>query len=227
MKLNNNIDWFTRGIAILGLIVSIVAISLPYIQAHYDSEELLSIEILPEQGNGIIRLSNDINKSRAVQIPYIITLSNIGKVKLSITSYNIQKRAENESIEYFNGLNGGLYSINYKPFSLPKNIDAGESITFRVYLGFLPTDEILNYLHQKYKLNGTLKVSDILLSLAKKGLTIYGGKATYKEFKGGGFHIEIGSEFYKFNPIYNIQFKTGRKNNFIALASEFISQIKR
>ena len=222
--MNNNIDWFTRGIAILGLIVSIVAILLPYIQAHYDSEELLSIEISPEQGNGIIRLSDDINKSRAVQVPYIITLSNIGKVKLSITSYNIQKRAKNESIEYFNGLNGGLYSMVYNPFSFPKNIDAGESITFRVYLGFLPTNEILTYLHQKYKLNGTLKVSDVFLSLAKKGLTIYGGKATYKEFKDGGYHVEIDSEFYKYNPVYNIQFSTGRKNNFITLASEFIPQ---
>ena len=112
--------------------------------------------------------------------------------------------------------------MEYKPFSFPKTIDAGESITFRAYLGFLPTNEILNYLHQKYKLNGILKVKDVFLSLAKKGLTIYGGKAKYKEFKDGGYHIEINSEFYKFNPIYDIQFNTGRKNNFIALASEFV-----
>lgn len=220
--MNNNIDWFTRGIAISGLIISIIAIALPFIQSHYDSKELLSIKVLPEQGHGIIRLSDDINKSRAIQIPYMITLSNIGKVKLSVTSYNIHKRLKNEPIEYFNGLNGGLYSIDYKPLLLPKNLDAGESITFRAYIGFLPTTEILDYLHQEYTLNGTLRVNDVFIALAKKGLTIYGGKATYKEFKGGGYHIEIDSEFYRFNPVYDIQFKTGRNNNFIAMASEFI-----
>ena len=87
--MNNKIDWFTRGIAILGLIISIIAIILPYIQSQNDNKEFLSIVISPEQGNGIIRLPDDINKSRAIQIPYIITLSNIGKVKLSIISYNI------------------------------------------------------------------------------------------------------------------------------------------
>lgn len=215
-------DWFTRGIAILGLIVSILAITIPYIQSQNDSEELLSIKITPEEGDGIIRLADDINKSRAIQVPYIITLSNVGKVKLSITDYKIHQVWKNKGMKYFNGLNGGLHTIEYKAFSLPKNIDSGESITFRAYIGFLPSIEIHNYLHQQYELNGSLKVKDVFLSLAKKGLTIYGGKAKYEEFDKGSYQVVIDYKSDNYTPVYNIQFITGRNSSFVTFASESI-----
>ena len=217
---NNSIDWFTRIIAISGLLLSIVAIGLPYYQAQNDAQEMLFIDINPEHSNSIIKLSDDINKSKAIQIPYIITLSNTGKVKLSVVSYTIHQMMKNQSIQMFSGLNGGIYTINNNPIQFPKNIDAGESIRLKIYIGFLPTDKIQNYLQNEYKKNGILRTEDVLIFLAKKGLTLYGGKANYKDVDNS-YLITIDPLSYLNSPKYLLQFKTGRKNNFIGIASEY------
>jgi hypothetical protein len=67
-------DWFERGMAILGLLVALAAIVMPYYKDKVYSQEALSITATPESGGGILRLSDNLNKSSAIQIPWIITL---------------------------------------------------------------------------------------------------------------------------------------------------------
>lgn len=218
--MQNKTDLFTKVIAVLGLIISIIALALPIIQDHYNSREELIINVSSIKDNSsIIRLSDNINISKVFQAPYKVTISNSGKVKLSIVSYEIYKILDNGVKQYFSGLDGGIYNLNDEPFKFPRYLDSGESITFIMFIGFIPTNEIYNYLLERYSTHRILKTYDTNLGLAKKGLTIYGDKAVYKEFKGGGFHIEIDSN--KIHPVYGIEFKTGRKNSFIQLISKY------
>lgn len=213
-------DWFARGTAIIGLIVAIAAIIVPFYKDKADSQEALSITATPETGGGILRLSNNMEKSRAIQIPWVITLSNTGKVKLSITSYSIQK-IEGQGISYFPGLDGGATDSTNSPFPFPQTLDAGESIAFRLHIGFLPTKEVGKILRNMLNEHGPVDYHSGFIALAKKGLTFYGGSASYQEFpNAGGTMVSIDSSSYKNDPIYKVSFISGRGNKFPIITSE-------
>lgn len=217
--MEKEIDWFTRIIAILGLIISIVATVLPYYKDISDEKELLAIDVKSEKGNSIIKISNDINKSKAIQIPYIITLTNVGKVKLSITSYNIEQIVNKNTISYFNGLDGGLFDLNNNKIVFPKIIDSGESIMLRAYVGFIASKEISEFLYKEYEKKSPIILDDIMISLAKLGKTLYGSNATYEEFSENNYIISVDNTFIN-SPKYNIRFKTGKLNEFVDIFSD-------
>ncbi|MEO5326870.1 MAG: hypothetical protein H7829_01340 [Magnetococcus sp. THC-1_WYH] len=213
-------DWFARGMAIIGLIIAIAAIIVPYYKDKADSQEALSIAAAPESGGGILRLSDNLEKSRAIQMPWIVTLSNTGKVRLSITSYSIQK-LEGDGVSYFPGLDGGATDSTNRPFPFPKNLDAGESIAFRLHIGFLPTKEVGEVLRNMLNEHGPVDYHSGFIALAMKGLTFYGGSASYQELpNNGGTMVKIDSSSYKNDPIYKISFSTGRGNKFPIFTSE-------
>ncbi len=219
MGQKENTDWFARVIAILGLLIAMAAVIIPYYQSKNDEQEVLSIKTIPEGTGGVIKLSADPNKSRAVQVPWIFTLSNTGKVKLSITSYEIQQ-IEGQTVMMFSGLDGGLTSSENKFFKLPQSIDAGESITFRAHIGFIPSIAVQKHLSKEYEANGALDAHETFISLAKAGMTLYGGRAEYKEYKNGGRIISIDPASYENDPMYKVNFITGRGNVFSIITSE-------
>lgn len=219
-------DWFARGIAILGLLVAIAAILVPYYKDKADSQEALSISASPEAGNGILRLSDNLDESRAVQVPWVFTISNTGKVKLSVISYSV-KKIEGQGISYFRGLDGGATDASNKPFSFPKVLDSGESVSFRLYLGFIPPKEIEEALRNMLDQDGPVSYDDGFVKLAQQGLTLYGGSATYKEFPSAGYMITRESIENNNDPVYQVSFSTGRGNQFHIYASESLAILQK
>ncbi len=216
-------DWFARGMAILGLLVAIAAIVMPYYKDKVDSQEALSITATPESGGGILRLSDNLDKSHAIQIPWIFTVSNTGKVKLSITSYSVQK-IESQGVSYFKGLDGGATDALNKFFPFPQTLDAGESISFRLHLGFIPPGEVEEILRNMLNNNRPVTYDAGFIALAKKGLTFYGGNATYKEIPDAGEMVSIDSTTYDKDPVYQVSFSTGRGNAFPIFTSESVAK---
>jgi len=196
---------------------------MPYYKDKVDSQEALSITATPESGGGILRLSDNLDKSRAIQIPWIFTISNTGKVKLSITSYSVQK-IEGQGVSYFNGLDGGTTDASNKVFPFPQTLDAGESITFRLYLGFIPPGEVEKILRNMLNENGPVTYHAGFIALAKKSLTFYGGNATYKEIPDAGVMVSIDSTTYDKDPVYRVSFSTGRGNAFPIFTSESVAK---
>ena len=216
-------DWFARGTAILGLLVAVAAILVPYYRDKVDSQETLSITATPESGGGILRLSDDLEKSHAIQMPWVFTVSNTGKVKLSITSYSVQK-IEGQGVSYFKGLDGGATDASNRFFPFPQTLDAGESISFRLYLGFIPPKEVEEILRKMLTENGPVDYHAGFIALAKQGLTFYGGSATYKEIPNAGFMVSIGSTSNDNDPVYRVSFHTGRGNVFQIYTSESLAK---
>jgi hypothetical protein len=216
-------DWFARGTAILGLLVAIAAILVPYYKDKVDSQEALSITAVPESGSAIMRLSDNVEKTRAIQIPWLFTLSNTGKVKLSVTSYTVQK-LEGQGVSYFGGLDGGATDASNRPLPFPQTLDAGESISFRLHLGYIPPKEVEDTLRKMLTEGGPVSYHDGFIELAKQGLTFYGGNATYKEFQGGGHMIRLDSMPNDSDPVYRISFATGRGNAFPIYTSESLAK---
>jgi len=202
-------DWFARGIAILGLLVATAAIIVPYYKDKVDSQEALSITASPESGDGILRLSDNLEKSRAIQLPWVFTLSNTGKVKLSVTSYSVRK-IEGRAVSYFNGLDGGTTDASNRPLPFPQTLDAGESISFRLHLGFIPPQEVEEILRNLLIEGGPVNYRAGFIELAKKGLTFYGGSANYKEIPNACYLISMDSTPDDKDPVYRISFSTGR-----------------
>ncbi|MBL4781927.1 MAG: hypothetical protein JKX92_06755 [Porticoccaceae bacterium] len=81
-------DYFARVIATLGLAVAIVAIVVPVWQESLNDKERLSVWMRPNAG-GIVLIPDERKNSNVVQISWLFTLSNTGKVKLSITGYDV------------------------------------------------------------------------------------------------------------------------------------------
>lgn len=226
MSETNRPDWFARGTAILGLVVAIIAIFFPYYKDEADSQEALSISASPEAGSEILRLSDNLEKSRAIQVPWVITLSNTGKVKLSVTSYSVQK-IEGQAVSYFSGLDGGTTDASNKPFPFPQVLDAGESISFRLYLGFIPPKKVEATLREMLTKEGPVSYDKGFVKLAQQGLTLYGGSATYKEIPSAGYMITRDSIMNDKDPVYQVSFSTGRGNQFRIYASESLAIMQK
>jgi hypothetical protein len=212
-------DWFARITAILAVTVAVAAIAVPYYKDKAESQEALSIAAIPESVGGILRLSDNMEKSQAIQIPWVFTLSNAGKVKLSITSYSVQK-IEAQGASYFPGLDGGATDSANRPFPFPQTLDAGESISFRLHIGFLPPKGVENILRNMLNEHGPVDYHSGFIALAKKGLTFYGGSASYNEYSNARVMVSIDPSSYKKDPIYKVSFTSGRGNEFPIITSE-------
>lgn len=211
----DNRDWFARIIAILGLLVALAAVIVPYIQNEKDKKEQLTI-IASSEESGVIRLSADESKSRAVQIPWILTLSNTGSTKLSIVSYRVAQLWHGGQM-FFSGLDGGMSDRENKAIIFPFTLDAGESISLRLHLGFEPSKQISKILRDMFVSGGPLDSHKTFLALAEKGLTLYGGKASMTKYEGGGHTVSIDPSAVSAAPVYNITFLTGRNQEFRTL----------
>jgi hypothetical protein len=222
MKKDSKHDWFARVTAIIGLMIAMAAILVPYYKDKTDSQESLGIAAFTEERGGILKLSDNIKKSQAIQMPWIVTLSNTGRVKLSITSYSIQK-IEANGVSYFPGLEGGAYDSANRPLLFPLTLDAGESKSFRLYIGFLPSKEVETTLRDIYDKHGPVDYHTGFVALARKGITFYGDKASYTEDINGHSMITIDQSSYNKEPIYKISFTSGRGNVFIITTSEMTS----
>jgi len=215
-----SVDWFARVTAILSLLVALAAVLVPYCQGEADKGEHLTVVAKPEGTGGVIRLSDDESKSRAVQMPWIVMLSNSGRTKLSVVSYRIEQLIQGTGIRLFPGLDGGTSDRENKPVSFPLTLDAGESVSFRLYVGFIPNDEIAKTLKSMFAAGGPLDSHKTLLAFAEKGLTIYGGKASMQKFEGGGYVITIDPSSQRQAPVYNLIFRTGRNQEFSIVISD-------
>jgi hypothetical protein len=173
---SDNRDWFARITAILSLLVALAAVIVPFVQGERDKKEQLPIVARPEEP-GVIRLSADEAKSRAVQIPYILTVSNTGRTKLSIVSYRVAQLWQG-GLRFFSGLDGGMTDREGKAVAFPLTLDAGDSISVRLHLGFEPSEQISKMLRSMFFSGGPLDSHKTFLALAEKGLTVYGGKAS-------------------------------------------------
>lgn len=213
-------DYSARITAILGLLLAIVAIIVPVWQDHINEQERMNIWMRPNP-DGIVLLPDDRNNSNVVQVPWLFTLSNTGKVKLSITGYDVFQ-IENGGLSKFSHLVGLVTYADDSQVVPPITLDAGESTTIKMHLGFRAQNDVLDKLYKLLKEDGAFTLNESLYSLARDGLTIYGGEASYKEIDGSTL---VTSEFYKTEPVYRVEFITGRNESFFIQGSETISKI--
>lgn len=217
-------DIFARITGVLGLVLAIVAIVVPIWQQSENDKERLKVWMRPNSAE-LILLSDNRKRSRVVKVPWLFTLSNTGKVKLSVTGYDVLMM-ENGGLSRFSHMVGLAKNFDESKLEMPITLDAGESKTIKMYLGFRANEVVLEHLYTHLKKVGPFTLSESVASLAKHGLTIYGGKATFKEIDGSTL-VTIDSEFYKNEPVYRVEFTTGRNESFFIQGSETISKLGR
>jgi len=217
MSKESGTDYFARIVAVFGLVLACASIVVPYMKDKSDNQEAVNITAKPETSGGILRLSDSVEESRAIQIPWILTISNTGKVTLSIISYTVQKIEKNGGISYFSGLDGGLTDYEHRPIAIPFTLNPGESKSFRLYLGFLPEENIDEALRSLYNKTGPVEYQSAFNTLAKQSLSFYGGEVTYQEFDDGNTMISIDN--FEKDPVYQVSFGTGRGSYFAILTS--------
>lgn len=217
-------DYFARVTAVLGLIIAIAAVIVPIWQQSEADQERLDVWMRANP-NGIVLIPDDRHNSNVVQVPWLFTLSNTGKVKLSITGYDVFQM-ENGTLSKFSNIVDLARNTDGTQVIPPLTLDSGESITIKMHLGFMAKAGILDNLYMLHKKAGAFTLKDSFKYLAEHGKTIYGGKATYKEHDGSVL-ISVDPQFYQHEPVYRVEFKTGRKESFFVQGSETVSKFSR
>jgi len=218
---NSKPDNFARVLAVLGLLVATAAIIVPVLQSKADSQERLGVWMRTNSG-GTVLLPGDKEQSSVVQIPWLFTLSNTGNVKLSIIGYDVFQ-IENGGLSKFPHLVGLVMTPDGDQVVPPITLDAGESITIMMHIGFTADAKVLEKLFKIHEQSGAFTLNEAFKKLAKDGITIYGGSATYFSHDGG-VTISLDPRFYLDEPVYRVEFKTGRGRSFYVQGSDTMSK---
>ena len=197
------------------------AIIVPILQNKANNQERLGVWMRTNSG-GTVLLSGDREKSNVVQIPWLFTLSNTGNFKLSIVGYDVFQ-IENGGLSKFQNLVGLVMTPDGDQVVPPITLDAGESITIMMHIGFIADAKILEKLFKIHEQSGAFTLNEAFKKLAKDGVTIYGGSASYLDHDGG-VSISLDPKFYLDEPVYRIEFKTGRGENFYVQSSDTMSK---
>lgn len=214
-------DYFARITAIIGLVLAVTAIIVPIWQEHRNEQERLNVWMRVNQ-NGVVLIPDDRGNSTVIQIPWLFTLSNTGKIKLSITGYDVFQLKHGGLSKFANLVGLVRYPDNTQVVP-PIILDAGESKTIMMHIGFMAKADILDKLYQLHGESGAFTLNESFKYLASFGLTIYGGKAM-NENHGGLSHITIDPDSIQMEPVYRVEFKTGRGENFYVQGSETLSK---
>ncbi len=84
--------------------------------------------------NDIVLIPDDRKNSHVIQIPWLFTLSNTEKVKLSITNYDVFQM-EDDCFTRFSNMVGLVKNFDGSRVVLSITLDAGESKTMKMHLG--------------------------------------------------------------------------------------------
>jgi hypothetical protein len=218
-------DVFARTMAILSLVVAVATVGVSYFQFGEQKRQfqvLQSEELtlrLNSHADGPLRITrNNFGQlGFVVQVPWRLTVSNTGNVKLSITEYSITTGSSPDAM-FYTGIDGGMLTQEGKAVDLPMVIEPGDSRILIIYVGILvPTKvhEILSAMTDS-KPNTALAVK----TLAKQGLDLYGNKVNYAEYPGGESLLTIEKKDQN-SPTFWYRAVTGRGNAFLTSATSY------
>lgn len=201
-------DWWARGFGIAGILIGLAAIVVPVLMERSERQERLGVWMRPNS-EGVVLLPDDPTASNVIQVPWLVTLSNTGSVTFSITAYDVVL-VEGQAISRYSNMVNLPRNADNTPLILPISLGPGESTTIKLHFGFMSQPDVMETLVALQSRIGAFTLNESFTNLASNGMTIYGGTATYEEFEGGGTLITLGSETPEIEPIYRIEFITGR-----------------
>ncbi len=180
------------------------------------AEEQLTIELDPLV-NGPVRITkhNYGNRGRVVQFPWKLTVSNTGQQNLSFDTYSLRQGIPPRSVSY-TGINGGLFTEDLKPVSLPETLAAGEAKKYYILVGLLIPPAVF----AKFPTiadDQELLDRDLSIALAKQGIDVFGNPVEYKDI--GGVMIQY-LEAEK-APLYLCTIHTKRRTAALAVAQKY------
>jgi hypothetical protein len=210
-------------VAILGLIGTFIyqrqAISEQQRQFVLLHSELLSVQIGRNLTDDLRITAYDFgNLGRVVQIPLLLTLSNVGEQALSVIEYELSAGDHPQASSY-SGMDGGLYDQLGHKIVLPIELQPGESRKYLAYVGYLLPRKAADIL-TGIKKTGFIPFRMATENLGKNGIDLFGNAVTYREVQGGGSLISSDAT-QQMAPTIWIQTTTGRGNTFLASLKYF------
>ena len=221
----NATDRFARLVSILSLIISTVAIIVPYMQYRQEQQEGVSFVVdrdYRESGKMKLTKYSFGTEGKVVQVPWKFVISNTASRKLSIVNYSIHSGNFSGS-SYYSGLDGGMYDEEGNQVKLPITLESGDSKILDIYIRIMVPQKVFDIL---YKINNdSLSSHRAFLILSRKNLDIYGNTVEFTEYPGGASIWQIDRAQQK-SPRYWFQITTGRGNLFTTSTSEYAPQIE-
>jgi len=219
---NDSKDRFARVTSILALFVALVAVVVPYIQQskQFEAQQTESLNVILNPAvNGPLLLTdhNYGDMGQVVQMPWELTISNTSNRQLSIINKRISVGDSPDS-QYYTGIDGGIYTLDYQRTDLPIKLEAGESKVYYIYVGAMIPKVPFEIMH---KLNAGNSVTDrdAMRALGKAGIDIYGRPVKYQDHGDDTFMIEFNPS--DTSPIFWINLYTGNGNRFYGAAAKY------
>lgn len=152
-----------------------------------------------------------------VQIPWKLTISNTCNRTLSIIDKQVSLGDKPDST-YFSGIDGGLYSLNNEPVTLPIKLEPGDSQSYLIFVGCMIPQKAFDIIY-KVRNGNPVMDRDAMKALGRNGIDIFGNPVEFKEYEGDNFSIKFHSS--EKAPTYWISLFTGAGNRFAVSASKF------
>ncbi|RNC81377.1 MAG: hypothetical protein ED559_06180 [Phycisphaera sp.] len=207
----------TSGLAIYSLVLAHEANALFKAQNNLlraQADEVLAVTVNPH-ANGAVRVTGyDFGRlGSVVQFPWLLTISNTGQQRLSVTNYRIvgHKGA------VYSGLDGGLFDHEMRPVSFPLVLQSGEAVELVILVGhMIPTDVIDRF---PVSASGTELLDTVLTKhLAAQGIDVFGNRVTAIGPDGSGSYTFHEPEKA---PVFTFVLQTARGTSAIAECSKY------
>lgn len=212
-------DNISLGISFLALIMSALAIYIPYHQQENRLKEKLIIEINQYPDADIILPQMDAS-AKMILIPVQLVISNVGHEKLSIINHHIQTGNEKKFLVY-----GALYRdfINKdgRKENFPIMLEGGESKTFTTYAGMQISQEAFDILESESK-ERRINSTKARVFLGRNGYDYLGNRIEFEEigrtndYRYASFAYNIIKKVQEYPSVF-LELTTGRKNTFTAV----------
>ncbi|MBR9903851.1 MAG: hypothetical protein GYB15_08535 [Gammaproteobacteria bacterium] len=195
------------SISALSLLLSCVAIGLPFWQSHTQFQaahrDQIDIQLRPAGQLALKILDQNMGElGHVIQVPIVATIRNSGYQDTSIVGYEIFAHTPTHMMG-FSGIDGGIYDESLLPAKLPSELESGSSKKYLFYVGAIIKEGAYQILKEA---DSQLTLSSALSILANAGTGFYGEPASLIGNDSESFSISLSDS----EPIISICVESAR-----------------
>ncbi len=194
-------------ISIISLMVSALAVIVPYYQNEKQFEEQIVTYL---KDSCVANEEIKINGYFMIKIPYHYRISNNGNITSSITALSVSELSQDKQTQTFANV-GELIDSNKNNVRLPININSGESKLYTIYIPIVINKEISDKLISLKKMNKKITCEMAENFLGQDGKDFFNNRVSVKTYEGNMHYIRTCEEI-KNNPTVFVKAHTAKGN---------------
>lgn len=197
------------GVASISLLFSGLALGFSVYVFNIGRVESLAIEASLAMGSNDLRcLPSGGESLRLLQVPAKVVISNNSDRTVSVIGYEVYELVGEGRRAMYTDIASGLRSGDGTHLRPPFSLASGESTSFEVLLGLMPSHSAKLILQESALCDIPFTRSDLMRTLGRESIDLYGNAVSIREYTDG-LHFEGPSNGGR-QQLFLLRFYTGR-----------------